>query len=161
MLHADLSPELLTTLFMPRSALHDGAVIVRGDRIVAAGVILDLAELPPHSERLGTRHRAAASITEQTDALAIVVSEETGAIALAERGRFVRQLDEERLRVALAALLRPGGARAREALNLPASRRGVHPARPQLRRRVTPRTTAVSPAPPASGTPAASGAERR
>jgi len=174
MLHADLTPELLTTVFMPRSALHDGAVIVRGDRLVAAGVILDLAELAPHSERLGTRHRAAASITEQTDALAIVVSEETGSIALAERGRFVRQLDEERLRVALVTLLRPGGTRAREVLSLPASRRGVHPARPHLRRRTIARpadplaasaspTPAVRPTPPpgAPVAPAASGGERR
>jgi len=128
---------------------------------VAAGVILELAELAPHSERLGTRHRAAASITEQTDALAIVVSEETGAIALAERGRFTRQLDEERLRVALAALLRPGGARARDALNLPASRRSVHPVRPHLRRRATPRPAAAPATPATPVAPAASGAERR
>ena len=106
MMHADLSAELLRTVFMPRSPLHDGAVIVRGGRVLAAGAVLPLAEVSPGTERYGTRHRAAFGITEETDALVVVVSEETGAISLVERGRIVRNLDEEQLRVALATLLR-------------------------------------------------------
>lgn len=106
MMHADLSAELLRTIFMPRSPLHDGAAIVRGDRVVAAGVVLPLAESGPGGERFGTRHRAAFGITEETDALVVVVSEESGAIGLVERGHIVRHLDEEQLRVALVTLLR-------------------------------------------------------
>lgn len=106
MMHADLSAELLRTIFMPRSPLHDGAVIVRGGRVLAAGAVLPLAEVSPGTERYGTRHRAAFGITEETDALVVVVSEETGAISLVERGRIVRNLDQEQLRVALATLLR-------------------------------------------------------
>ncbi len=106
LMHADLSAELLRTIFMPRSPLHDGAAIVRGDRILAAGVVLPLAESGPGGERFGTRHRAAFGITEETDALVVVVSEETGAIGLVERGHIVRHLDEEQLRVALVTLLR-------------------------------------------------------
>jgi diadenylate cyclase len=109
MLHADLNGELLRTIFTPHAPLHDGAVIVRGKQIVAASVVLPLSETSVHRERFGTRHRAALGITEQTDALAIVVSEESGAISLVERGRILRALDEERLRTALLALLRPGG----------------------------------------------------
>ena len=105
-MHADLSAELLRTIFMPRSPLHDGAAIVRGDRILAAGVVLPLAGSGPGGERYGTRHRAAFGITEETDALVVVVSEETGAIGLVERGHIVRNLDEEQLRVALVTLLR-------------------------------------------------------
>ncbi|CAN5695185.1 hypothetical protein BH24CHL8_BH24CHL8_07610 [soil metagenome] len=106
MVHADLSAELLHSIFTPHAALHDGAVIVRGDRIVAAGVVLPLSETSVHRERFGTRHRAAIGITEQTDALAIVVSEESGSVSLVERGRILRNMDEERLRNALIALLR-------------------------------------------------------
>jgi diadenylate cyclase len=73
MIHADVSADLLQTIFTPRSALHDGAVIIREDRIVAAGALLPLAEMSIHSERFGTRHRAALGITEQTDAVVIPV----------------------------------------------------------------------------------------
>lgn len=113
MIHADLSTELLRTIFAPRTPLHDGAVIVRGPRIIAAGVVLPLSETSLHGERFGTRHRAALGITEQTDAVAVIVSEETGTMSLAERGRLVRQADQERLRSSLVALLKPGGARSR------------------------------------------------
>ena len=112
MLHADLSAELLTTIFTPRAPLHDGAVVVRGERALAAGVVLPLSETSLPSERFGTRHRAALGITEQTDAVAVVVSEETGAVSLVERAQVIRHLDEERLRTALVALLRPGPPRA-------------------------------------------------
>ena len=97
MVEADLTVDLLTTIFTPRAPLHDGAVIIRGDRI-AAGCVLPLSETAIYRERFGTRHRAAVGITEGTDALAVVVSEETGAISLVVRGRIIRNLDEDRLR---------------------------------------------------------------
>lgn len=99
--------ELLQTIFFPNTALHDGAVIVRGNRIVAASCVLPLAESIPSDTHLGTRHRAAVGITEQTDAVAIVVSEETGIISMARNGRIVRHLDERRLVTLLQALLNP------------------------------------------------------
>jgi len=105
--------ELLQTIFFPNTALHDGAVIIRGDRIVAAACVLPLAETIVSDTHLGTRHRAAVGITEQTDAIAIVVSEETGIISMARNGRIVRHLDERRLTTLLQALLRPRGRRRR------------------------------------------------
>lgn len=101
-LHADLSAELLLALFQPPGVLHDGAVIIRDDHVVTAGAVLPLSETTSAGgRRLGTRHRAALGITEQSDALAVVVSEETGRIGLAEGGRLTRGLDEEKLRTAL------------------------------------------------------------
>jgi diadenylate cyclase len=111
MIHADVSADLLQTIFTPRSALHDGAVIIREDRIVAAGALLPLAEMSIHSERFGTRHRAALGITEQTDAVVIVVSEENGQISLVERARIVRNLTEAGLARAIQGFLDPGGGR--------------------------------------------------
>ncbi|HVA36606.1 MAG TPA: diadenylate cyclase CdaA [Candidatus Dormibacteraeota bacterium] len=109
-LDAKLTPELLLTIFTPRAPLHDGAVIVRGDRIVAAGCFLPLTETMWLDRRLGTRHRAAIGLTEQTDAVALVVSEETGNIAVARSGRLSRELaDEERLRKVLRACLHATG----------------------------------------------------
>jgi len=134
MVEADLSVELLGTIFTPRSPLHDGAVIVRGDRIVAAAAVLPLSETQIYRERFGTRHRAAVGITEGTDALAVVVSEETGAISLVVRGRIVRHLDEERLRGALVTQLGSSPGR-----RLPTSSRALRDTlprpRPSLRRR--------------------------
>lgn len=112
MLHADLTADLLRTIFMPRSPLHDGAVIVRGDSVVAAGAVLPLAEttvLP--AERFGTRHRAAVGIAEQTDAIVVVVSEETGQTSLVERARIVRNLNPVQLERALIDLLDSSGGR--------------------------------------------------
>ena len=111
MVHADVSADLLSTIFMPRSALHDGAVIIRDDRIVAAGAVLPLAETSIYSERFGTRHRAALGITEQTDAVVIVVSEENGQISLVERARIVRNLTEVGLSRAIQGLLDPAVGR--------------------------------------------------
>lgn len=105
-LHADLTSELLLALFQPPGPLHDGAVIVRDEQIVVGGVVMPLSETTSvGGVRLGTRHRAALGITEQSDALAIVISEERGHISLAEHGRFVRNLNEERLRDLLRARL--------------------------------------------------------
>jgi diadenylate cyclase len=102
---AAVSAEVLETIFTPRSPLHDGAVIIRHDRVVSAGVVLPLSEANTYRERFGTRHRAALGITEQTDAVVVVVSEETGQISLVERGRIVRNLDEDRLRRGLIELM--------------------------------------------------------
>lgn len=101
--------DLLQTIFFPNTALHDGAVIVRGGRILAAACVLPLAESNPLAlQHLGTRHRAAVGITEQTDALAIVVSEETGIVSLARNGQMVRHLDEKRLSMLLQSYLGRG-----------------------------------------------------
>jgi diadenylate cyclase len=105
MLHADLSSDLLCTIFAPRTALHDGAVIIRGERILAAGALLPLTEMSLQSERYGTRHRAALGITEQTDAVVVVVSEENGQMSLVERARIVRVPTQAQLERALRALL--------------------------------------------------------
>jgi len=100
-----LSSELLLNIFWPNSPLHDGAVIIHGDRVVAAAVVLPLARSPT-VEHMGTRHRAAIGITEVSDAIAVVVSEETGNISLANAGRMVRNLSEPRLRKVLSILER-------------------------------------------------------
>lgn len=107
-IRALVTPELLLTIFHPRTELHDGAVIVQEDRVVAAGCVLPLSENIAVMERhMGTRHRAALGITEQSDAIAIVVSEETGTISVAQSGRMVRNLDQRRLSRILHAFYRP------------------------------------------------------
>ena len=143
MLHADLSVELLDTLFTPHAALHDGAVLIRGEKIVAAGVVLPLSETTVHRERFGTRHRAALGITEQTDALAIVISEESGSVSLVERGRILRNLDEDRLRASLTALLRPSEVAGRAAGTLAAASRNSWDRGSRLRRLRSRRATAA------------------
>lgn len=116
LLHADLRAELLATLFYHGTALHDGAVIVSGERILAAGVLLPLSQNVLDSERYGTRHRAAIGISEQSDAIVIVVSEETGSISLVMRGRIERNLTEEQLRRRILNLIRPQAPRRQAAL---------------------------------------------
>jgi uncharacterized protein (TIGR00159 family) len=105
-LDAMLTRQLLITIFFPNTPLHDAAVVVRGDRILAASVVLPLTDNISPSGQLGTRHRAAIGITEESDALAVVVSEETGQIAVAHNGRLIRNLDQDRLRRVLRSLLR-------------------------------------------------------
>ncbi|HEY8170295.1 MAG TPA: diadenylate cyclase CdaA [Candidatus Limnocylindria bacterium] len=106
-IHADLRAELLVTIFYRGTALHDGAVIISGDKITAAGVLLPMSQTVLDSERYGTRHRAAIGISEQTDAVVVVVSEETGSISLVVRGRIERNLTEEQLRRRIFNLIRP------------------------------------------------------
>ncbi len=106
-----VTTELLLTLFFPNSPLHDAAVIVHGDRVVAAGCVMPLSESPLDSS-MGTRHRAGLGITELTDALSIVVSEETGIISLMNNGRMVRNLDEGKLRKVLGVLIAPAAPSA-------------------------------------------------
>jgi diadenylate cyclase len=104
---AQVSARLLTTVFFPGTPLHDGAIIIRGDRVVAAACVLPLTTRALPDGTLGTRHRAAVGMTEQCDALAIVVSEETGIISVARNGRIARRLDAQRLRRVLQAFLQP------------------------------------------------------
>jgi len=99
-----LSVEFLLSIFYPHSPLHDGAVIVRGDRILAAACVLPLAETIETGHQFGTRHRAAIGITEKSDALSIVVSEERGEVSISNNGRMVRNFDEQKLRHWLPAL---------------------------------------------------------
>lgn len=102
-----VSSDLLETIFSPQTALHDGAVIIREDRVLAAACVLPLAENPPSDRHLGTRHLAAIGITEQTDAISVAVSEETGIISVAHNGRMIRNLDEGRLARILHTLYKP------------------------------------------------------
>jgi uncharacterized protein (TIGR00159 family) len=105
-LDALLTRQLLINIFFPNSPLHDAAVVIRGDRIVAASVVLPLTDNISPTGQLGTRHRAAIGVTEESDALAVVVSEETGQIAVSHNGRLIRNLDQDRLRRVLRSLLR-------------------------------------------------------
>lgn len=100
-LDAELSYDLLVSIFNPASPLHDGAIIIRGDRIAAASCFLPLSINPLLSKDLGTRHRAALGLTEDSDAVVIVVSEETGLISFVRSGRIKRALDATRLRAAI------------------------------------------------------------
>jgi diadenylate cyclase len=132
-LNADLRAELLATIFYHGTALHDGAVIVSGERILAAAVVLPLSQNVLDSEHYGTRHRAAIGISEQTDAVVVVVSEETGSVSLVQRGRIERNLTEEQLRRRIFNLIRPQAPRQR----VPLLRRTIE-GRWQLRREPAP-----------------------
>jgi diadenylate cyclase len=104
-MEAKVSADLLTTIFTPYSPLHDGAVIVRGDTIVAAGCILPLSQKALPDRALGTRHRAALGLTDESDALVVVVSEERSTISVAERGRLWRDLTTAQVRDVLSGRL--------------------------------------------------------
>jgi diadenylate cyclase len=106
-LDALVTKELLISLFWPHNPTHDGAVIIQGDRIIAAGVLLPLSANSDLDPSLGTRHRAALGLSELTDALVLVVSETTGQISLAQGGRLVRNLNRLQLRQALKNILEP------------------------------------------------------
>lgn len=96
-IHSHISSELMINIFIPNTPLHDGAVIIKGNQIMAAGCYLPLSENPFISKELGTRHRAAIGMSEVSDAICIVVSEETGQISLAMNGQVVRDIKEESL----------------------------------------------------------------
>jgi diadenylate cyclase len=104
-LEAAVSSDLLVTIFTPTTPLHDGAVIIRDDRLVASAIVLPLVEETTlnREEWLGTRHRAALGISQVTDAIAVVVSEETGTISVAHNGQLIRDLDKKRLEQLLIA----------------------------------------------------------
>jgi diadenylate cyclase len=108
-LDAELTPEILLTIFDPHTPLHDGGVIIRGGRIAAAGCVLPLTSSAIDDTRVGLRHRAGIGVTEGTDAIAIIVSEERGSISIAHSGRLIRRIDNEHLESALVALAAPNG----------------------------------------------------
>jgi diadenylate cyclase len=127
----EVTAEMLATIFMPGTSLHDGAVIIRNARLIAAGCVLPLAETIPGVGRMGTRHRAAVGLTMQSDAVVLIVSEETGLISVAREGRITRGLDANALRGLLITLTGVGatdrqGIMARPAV-LRAIRRRTHP----------------------------------
>jgi diadenylate cyclase len=101
-INGEISAEFIQSIFYPNSPLHDGAVIVRGNLIIAAGCLLPLPEEGAVRERLGTRHRAALGLSLASDALVLVVSEETGAISVIEEGKITRNLDSDGLRRAVS-----------------------------------------------------------
>jgi diadenylate cyclase len=105
-LDAHISYDLLATIFRPSAPLHDGAVIVQKDRVAAAACFLPLSMNPVLSTQLGTRHRAGIGVTEETDAISVIVSEETGSISVAVGGKIDRDLSVEQLRERLGGLLR-------------------------------------------------------
>lgn len=102
-----VSSDLLINIFIPNTPLHDGAVIIKDDKIKAAGCFLPLTDNMSLSKDLGTRHRAALGISERSDCLAIVVSEETGSISIAERGSLARYLDSKTLKQILIDMYKP------------------------------------------------------
>lgn len=109
---AEVSAELLMSLFNKSSPLHDGAVVIRGDRIVAAACLFPLSENPNIDTGLGTRHRAAIGATEESDAVVIVVSEQTGDISVAEKGFLKRRVNDKTLRTLLHAVSSAEGFQA-------------------------------------------------
>ena len=108
-----LTRQLLITIFFPNTPLHDAAVIIRNKKILAASVVLPLTDNISASSNLGTRHRAGIGVTEEADAIAVVVSEETGQMSVAHSGRLIRNLDQDRLRRVLRTLLSLDGTRTR------------------------------------------------
>ena len=110
---ARVSSQLLETIFFPSTALHDGAVIIRGDRVVAAACVLPLTDGVLPGGHLGTRHRAGVGVTEQSDAITVIVSEETGITSVAHNGRMIRRLDERRLTKILEAFYSIQGEESR------------------------------------------------
>jgi len=131
LVQAEISWELLVSIFQPRTPLHDGAVIIVGETVVAARCILPLTTQPHLDPAFGTRHRAALGITEEVDVVTVVVSEESGAVSVAVGGKFVgRDLDEKGLQKELKRLLYPhhphvrGGAEETDIEPLPASTTG-------------------------------------
>lgn len=139
-LDAAVSKDLLVSLFLPYSPLHDGAALIQGGRVARAGCILPLSERQDLPEGLGTRHRAAVGLTEETDAVVVVVSEETSDVSVVSGGELVRDLDADHLRATLLEKLaaireEPGGAQKGEAggpsaAAEPATRSGAPDPRP-------------------------------
>lgn len=127
-LDALVTYDLLLSIFNPKSPLHDGAVIVQGDRVAAAACFLPMSINPQLSRELGTRHRAAIGITEDTDAVAIVVSEESGLVSLMEDGTLVTGLDSEQLRTRLLAAMGTTDRKPRAPKKSPAAEVSERPA---------------------------------
>jgi diadenylate cyclase len=114
----EATPEMLETIFFPNNAIHDGGVILKGDRIACAACIFPLTQRQDLNKSLGTRHRAAIGLSEETDAVVVVVSEETGAVSYAYRGQLVRGVTMEELRAFLTSVLVTPSTRSRNWMNL-------------------------------------------
>ncbi len=110
-LDADISRGLLINIFMPNTPLHDGAIIIRNNKILAAACFLPLSDNPSLSKDLGTRHRAGVGISEKSDAFVIMVSEETGAISVAQHGKLSRFLDTKTLKTRIVNTMKPDRAK--------------------------------------------------
>mgnify|MGYP002513432993 CR=1 FL=1 len=106
-IYADISSELLISIFFPRNPLHDGAVIIQGNRITSAGAVFPISLNTKINKRLGTRHRAAIGITEESDAIAIVVSEETGRVSVAIDGKLSYNLSIDEVKLIILDELMP------------------------------------------------------
>jgi diadenylate cyclase len=126
----EATPEMLETIFFPNNAIHDGGVILRGDRILQAACIFPLTQRQDLSKSLGTRHRAAIGLAEETDAAVVVVSEETGAISYAYKRQLTRGVTLEELRAFLTDVLvtAPRSRSIFERLRRPFGRRRLAPA---------------------------------
>jgi diadenylate cyclase len=121
----EVTAEMLVTLFFPNSPLHDGAALIRDTRLVAAGCVLPLADAIPGVGRMGTRHRAALGLTLQSDAVVLIVSEETGLISVASQGKIYRGLDQAKLHDMLANLLGAEAVSGRVSIPRPFLRTGA------------------------------------
>ena len=106
-IYADISSELISSIFFPNNPLHDGGVIIQGDRITCAGAVFRTSMNPSISKRLGTRHRAAVGVAEESDALALIVSEETGRISIASNGKLEHNLTLDEFRMRLMEEMKP------------------------------------------------------
>ena len=106
-IYGDISSELLISIFFPNNPLHDGGVIIQGDKVSCAGAVFPTSNNPKTSKRLGTRHRAALGIAEETDCIALVVSEETGRLSIAVKGELFYNLNIDDVRMMLIDELRP------------------------------------------------------
>jgi len=129
----EATPEMLETIFFPNNAIHDGGVIIKGDRIAYAACIFPLTQRQDLNKSLGTRHRAAIGLSEETDAVIVVVSEETGTISHAYKGQLVRGVSLEQLRAFLSSVL----------LRSPKSRNRLDALRSGIRRRLHPEPAAT------------------
>jgi len=114
----EATPEILETIFFPNNAIHDGGVILKGDRIACAACIFPLTQRQDLNKSLGTRHRAAIGLSEETDAVVVVISEETGAVSYAYRGQLVRGVTLEELRAFLTSVLVAPSTRSRNWMGL-------------------------------------------
>jgi diadenylate cyclase len=129
-----ISGPLLINIFEPNTPLHDGAVIIRGGRIVAAGCMLSLSENSTLSRDLGTRHRAGVGVTESTDAVVLIVSEETGIISMAQSGKLTRHLDGETLTEVLSGMYERSRVNLFETLARKITRKGVRRSEPATKK---------------------------
>ncbi|MGO8763925.1 MAG: diadenylate cyclase CdaA [Limisphaerales bacterium] len=132
--NCEATPEMLETIFFPNNAIHDGGVIIKGDRIAYAACIFPLTQRQDLNKSLGTRHRAAIGLSEETDAVVVVVSEETGMISHAYKGQLVRGVTLEELRAFLTSLI----------VQPPRSRRGIDWFRNRLHERHRPRPLVIT-----------------